>query len=151
MSMDTSKVHAIDRLNELIAIAADGREGFLSAAQKIEDDILKNLFQNCSEERAAYVTQLQQEVIALNGKPKDSKGDTKGLLHRTWLNIKSSITGKNRNAILQECLNGEKSARDTYKKILEQDYITGSTRDLLNFQLAGIEKVRKEIKSLLHS
>lgn len=145
--MDNPNSKTIDELNDLIAIAADGREGYENAANNIEDTTAKNIFRKYAEERASYVSQLQQEIIFLKGQPNDSAGDVKGTLHRTWLSIKSTFSGGNRNAIVNGCITGEESAIDSYKDALSKDYILGSTRDLLNHHLRGIENALNSIKA----
>jgi len=146
--MDNPNSKTIDKLNELIAIAADGREGYDNAAENIEDTTAKNLFRKYAQERASYVSQLQQEIISLEGQPKDSDGDVKGLLHRTWLTIKSTFAGGSKSAIVKGCITGEESAIDSYKDVLSKDYIKGSTRDLLNHHLRGIENALSSIKAI---
>jgi uncharacterized protein (TIGR02284 family) len=146
--MDNPNSKTIDELNGLIAIAADGREGYDNAAENIEDTTAKNLFRKLAQERASYVSQIQQEIISLGGEPKDSDGDMKGALHRTWLTIKSTFTGGNRSAIVNGCITGEESAIDSYKDALSKDYISGSTRDLLNHHLREIENALRSIKAM---
>ncbi|MBS9523049.1 PA2169 family four-helix-bundle protein [Litoribacter ruber] len=145
--MDNPNKNTIDKLNDLIAIAADGREGYENAAENIEDHGAKASFRQFSQERASYVNQLQQEIIGLNGKPKDSDGDVQGALHRAWLEIKSTFTGGDREAIVNGCITGEESAIESYEKALEKEYISGSTRSLLNEQLSGIKNALNVIKS----
>ena len=146
--MDNPNSKTIDELNGLIAIAADGREGYDNAAENIEDTTAKNLFRKLAQERASYVSQIQQEIISLGGEPKDSDGDMKGALHRTWLTIKSTFTGGNRSAIVNGCITGEESAIDSYKDALSKDHISGSTRDLLNHHLREIENALRSIKAM---
>jgi len=146
--MNNPNSKTIDELNGLIAIAADGREGYENAAENIEDTTAKSLFRKLSQERASYVSQLQQEIISLGGEPKDSDGDMKGALHRTWLTIKSTFTGGNRSAIVNGCITGEESAIDSYKEALSNDHISGSSRDLLNHHLREIENALASIKAI---
>jgi len=145
--MDNPNSKTIDELNDLIAIAADGREGYENAAENIEDTTAKSVFRKLAVERASYVSQLQQEIISLKGQPKDSDGDVKGALHRTWLTIKSTFTGGKKDAIVNGCITGEESAIESYKDALSKDHITGSSRDLLNHHLRGIENALNSIKA----
>jgi uncharacterized protein (TIGR02284 family) len=145
--MDNPHKDAVNKLNDLIQIAADGRDGYENAAENIDDHSAKASFRKFSQERAAYVSQLQQEVIGLNGKPKESDGDIQGALHRTWLDIKATFTGGDRDAIIDGCITGEESAVESYEKALEKDYIQGRTRELLNQHLSGIKNALNVIKS----
>ncbi|HSJ66290.1 MAG TPA: PA2169 family four-helix-bundle protein [Anditalea sp.] len=145
--MDNPHSKTIEVLNDLIAIAADGREGYENAAENIEETTAKNVFRKLAQERASYVSQLQQEIISLKGQPKDSDGDVKGALHRTWLSIKSTFTGGNKDTIINGCITGEESAINSYKDALSKDHISGATRDLLNHHLRGIENSLASIKA----
>ena len=145
--MDNPHSKTIEVLNDLIAIAADGREGYENAAENIEETTAKNVFRKLAQERASYVSQLQQEIISLKGQPKDSDGDVKGALHRTWLSIKSTFTGGNKDTIINGCITGEESAINSYKDALSKDHISGATRDLLNHHLRGIENALASIKA----
>jgi uncharacterized protein (TIGR02284 family) len=44
-----------------------------------------------------------------------------GSLHRTWTNIKSSITGMDEHAVLAECERGEDVAKSAYAVALGDD------------------------------
>jgi len=146
--MDNPNKEAISKLNDLIQIAADGRDGYEKAAENIEDPNAKASFRQFAQERATYVSQLQQEVIGLNGKPNESEGDIKGALHRTWLDIKGTFTGGDREAIINGCITGEESAVKSYEKSLEEDSISGKTREIVSEQLSGIQNALNVIKSL---
>jgi len=148
IDMDNPNSKTIEELNELIAIAADGREGYDNAAENIEDTTAKSLFRKFAQERASFVSQLQQEIISLGGEPKDSDGDVKGALHRTWLSLKSTFTGGSTSAIVKGCITGEESAIENYKDALSKDYIHGSTRDLLNHHLREVENALSSIRSM---
>lgn len=138
--MDTAKVNTLDGLNKLIKITAEGKDEYDKDLDKIEDPFLKEILQYYSAERNDYIIQLELEITSLHGIPKNDYDSPKGLLHNTWINIKSTLSRQSKNAILQKFISREKSARNNYKNLLEQEYITGTTRDLLNFQLAGVEK-----------
>src|SRR5438067_50343 len=110
--MDNDK--AISTLNDLIETCRDGQNGFKEAAKSPD---LKSFFNQVSLERAQMVGELQQEVRALGGDPENS-GSTAGALHRTWIDIKGTLTGKDDHSILSECERGEDSAVKAYENAL---------------------------------
>ena len=116
--MDRNKTIGV--LNDLIATARDGQEGFQEASDNIARSDLKRYFAEASLERARFVGDLQQEVRALGGDPDDS-GSVGGALHRAWIDIKGSLTGRDEHAILAECEHGEDAALDSYRDALKQD------------------------------
>src|ERR1041385_7939557 len=91
----------ISTLNELIETCKDGQEGFRQAAEGVERSDIKSLFFEFSQQRGHFATELQSIVPKLDGDPATS-GSTAGALHRGWINLKSAITGKDEQAILNE-------------------------------------------------
>src|SRR5205085_9784663 len=115
--MDNDK--AISTLNNLIETLRDGQEGFKEAAENVKDSDLKTFFNQVSLERAQMVGELQQEVRALGGDPENS-GSTAGALHRTWIDIKGTLTGKDDHSILSECDRGEDYAVKAYENAFKE-------------------------------
>ena len=88
----------IDVLNGLIETDRDGQEGFQEAADNVQNADLKTFFADASLERARFVGELQQEVRALGGDPADTCS-TAGALHRVWIDIKGTLTGRDDGSI----------------------------------------------------
>ena len=118
--MKNDKVISI--LNELIEACRDGQEGFREAAEYAENPDLKMFFRQESLERAQFVGDLQQQVQALGGDPEKS-GSTGGAVHRAWMTIKGTLTGKDDKSILNEVERGEDSAVDAYEKSLRRVFL----------------------------
>ena len=135
----------ISTLNGLIETCRDGQEGFKQAAEGIDRTDLKSLFYEYSQQRASFVGDLQSLVQTLGGDPEQS-GSLAGSLHRGWINIKSAVTGKDEEAILNECERGEDSAKNMYKEALEQqlpDYI----RQTVEQQYSGVKEAHDRVKA----
>ena len=136
----------ISTLNELIETCEDGVEGFKQAAEGVSSEQLKSVFTKYSQERAGYVTDLQNLVRTLGGDPEES-GSTAGALHRGWINIKSAITGNDDAAILNECERGEDSAKNAYKEAQKED-LPGYIRDIIEAQFSGVLAAHDHIRTL---
>src|SRR3954452_112554 len=108
----------ISTLNGLIETCKDGQEGFREAAEGVERSDLKTLFYEFSQQRAEFAGVLQELVRTMGGDPEHS-GSMSGALHRGWIDLKSAVTGKDEEAILNECERGEDSAKDMYAEALE--------------------------------
>lgn len=137
----------IDRLNHLIAIANDGKFGYENAAEDVKDLTLKQMFMQYSRERAVYAEDLKREVGKMGGSP-DSGGGPLGALHRTWMDIKSTITSGDREAILKTCITGEEAAVKAYTEAVEDDNLTGGVKQLVSQQLSGVQFALNSIRSL---
>src|SRR5215510_15362431 len=105
--MDNDKV--IDVLNDLIETCRDGEMGFQEASENAKDRDLRQFLSDTAQQRAAFAGELQEHVRALGGDPA-KKGSVAGSMHRAWMNIKGTLSGKDDQAILNEAERGEDSA-----------------------------------------
>jgi uncharacterized protein (TIGR02284 family) len=140
--MDRNKT--IDVLNGLIETCRDGQEGFQEASDNVSNIELKRIFADASLERARFVGELQQEVRALGGDPEDA-GSTAGALHRAWIDIKGSLTGRDDQSILNECERGEDSAVAQYRDALKAD-LPSNLRPIVEQQFEEVQRVHNLVK-----
>ena len=68
-------------------------------------------------------------------------------MHRTWINIKSAVTSRDRHAILAEAERGEDSAVSAYKDALEKD-LPAPVRDIVSRQSAEVKMAHDKIRNL---
>jgi uncharacterized protein (TIGR02284 family) len=142
--MDTNKI--ISTLNDLIETARDGQNGFKEAAENVKNPDLKTFCNEVATERAGFVNELQLEVRRLGGEP-DKAGSTAGALHRAWMEIKGTLTGKDDHAILSECERGEDSAVDTYTDALKQGLPT-AINQTVERQFQSVKQVHDRVKKM---
>ena len=98
--------HEKSTLNDLIATTFDSIDGYLDAAKNSESDRLVALFDQRVIERRAVIDLLRREVIRLDGKPQDD-GSLSASAHRMFFNLKSAVTGRDEQAIVDEVEKGE--------------------------------------------
>ena len=125
---DTS--NDITVLNSLIKTLNDSINGYQESAKDIGNQRLASLFQDRAMERQQVVTQLQAEVGRLGGDP-SSSGSLLGGAHQVFLDMKSAITGKDDQAILNEVQRGEEYLRDKFDTALAETDLSSSTRSVL--------------------
>lgn len=144
--MDNDDV--ISTLNDLIETSKDGQEGFRVCAEDAEqrDAQFKALFLERSHGCAAAAAELQELVRALGGNPAEH-GTVSGSLHRQWVNIKSLITGKDDEAVLNECERGEDVALKAYREALQKD-LPANIRMVVERQYQGVLANHDRVKSL---
>ena len=138
---DTIKI-----LNNLIETSKDGEAGCRTCAKDVKDTQLQSLFNNRARECAAAAGELQGLVLELGGKPEDSTS-VGGDMHRRWVDLKSLITGKSDEAILNECERGEDVAKKHYAEALEKD-LPPKVREVVQRQYAGVIRNHDQIKAL---
>jgi len=145
--MDSKK--AISTLNDLIETCRDGQNGFKEAAENVKSPDLKTFLNQIATERAQFVNQLQLEVRTLGGDPQQT-GSTTAAMHRAWIDIKGTLTGKDDHSILSECERGEDSAVEAYKDALKLD-LPPNIRSTVERQFQGIKLVHDRVKQMRDS
>ena len=136
----------ISTLNGLIETCRDGQNGFKTAAEGIERSDLKTVFYEFSQQRAEFVGVLQELVRSLGGDP-ESTGSLSAAVHRGWIDIKSLVTGKDEEAILNECERGEDYAKEAYVAAT-QTALPANIADVVAQQSHAILAAHNRIKSL---
>lgn len=148
-SQTASNDDTISKLNGLIEICKDGQNGFKDAAEGIENSELKTIFYEFSQQRSEFVGTLQELVRSLGGDPEQS-GTLSGAIHRGWIDLKSAITGKNEEAILNECERGEDYAKEAYQDAAKFNF-SANIRDVVAEQSQKVVQAHDRIKQLRNS
>lgn len=141
-----SNSDVIATLNGLIETCKDGQNGFTTAAEGIERSDLKTVFYEFSQQRSEFTGVLQELVRSLGGDP-ESTGTFSAAVHRGWIDIKSLVTGKDEEAILNECERGEDYAKEAYVAAL-QTSLPANIADVVGQQSQAVLAAHNKIKSL---
>src|SRR5260221_2068518 len=100
-------------LEGLVEICKDGEQGYKDAADDIKDDNknkeITKILMDYSMQREKFMYELQLIVKTFGGNV-DFGGSFLGVLHRRWMDMRFGVAGSNTEAILKECLRGEKDA-----------------------------------------
>jgi uncharacterized protein (TIGR02284 family) len=91
---------------------------------------------------------LKAEVRRLGGDP-DKSGTVGGAIHRGWINLKAAVTGKNEEAIINECERGEEHAAHVYEDALKKD-LPMDTRSIVERQYRGVVENLERVRALSH-
>ena len=146
----TSNEKLTDVLNDLIKINNDRTEGYENAAKETKtiDVDLQATFNKMANESRKYAAELTREVERLGGDP-TSGTTTAGKIHRAWMDVKTTFSGKDRQAILESCEFGEDAAQKAYKEALASDAeISAETRQLITDQQSSLKASHDVIKKL---
>jgi uncharacterized protein (TIGR02284 family) len=130
----------IDQLNQLVHINRDAEAGFLAAAENVKNSELETLFSGYARQHGKFLVELQQEITRLDGSFSES-GTFGGALHRGWMDLKSTLSGRSAASLLKSCENGERSAEVAYSEAAKLES-RGQTHTL-------IEKHWEQIKGFL--
>lgn len=150
--MSNPNKDVIDVLNDLIEYSKDGEKGFKTSAEDVKNPELKAFFVKRAAGCATSAAELQSEVRRLGGDP-ETTTSVSADLHRGWVNLKSLLTGKDDEAILNEVERGEDHALKAYKEAREKlvklgRTSTDSSYNLVETQLQGVQRNHDEVKAL---
>lgn len=138
---------SVKKLNELLEKSYDAKKGYTEAADDVKDPALKNYFREKAAKRTAFAGELSSEVRTLGGDPKTS-GSAAGGLHRVWMDLKSSLSGNSEEAILEECIRGDKASVKNYQEVLDNEHVNESSKTIIRKEKANIEQTLDRIKSM---
>ncbi|PAM91866.1 hypothetical protein B4N84_23880 [Flavobacterium sp. IR1] len=144
---DETTKEAVSTLEGLISILEDGKLGYTNAAEHVENASIKADFLDYARERALFIVEIQDQINKLGKSTDTSGGGPLGALHRTWIDIKSSFTGGDTEAIVNACITGEEAAIEKYKMALEKDELESNQIAIVSKQLNSIENTLTKIKA----
>jgi uncharacterized protein (TIGR02284 family) len=138
----------IEVLNDLIRINNDRIVGYEKASDEARDiDVdLRAIFTRMGEESRQYAAELTQEVVKLGGDPATGTTNS-GKIYRVWMDVKATFSGKNRQAVLENCEFGEDAAQKAYESALKSDAeIPSDIRQLITNQKSSLKTSHDVIK-----
>ena len=144
---DEHTKEAVGTLEGLISILEDGKLGYTNAAEHVSSPAIKTDFLEYARERALFIVELQDEINKLGKSTDTSGGGPLGALHRAWIDIKSSFTSGDTEAIINACVTGEEAAIEKYKMALEKNELELNQIALVSKQLNSIQITLEKIKA----
>jgi uncharacterized protein (TIGR02284 family) len=124
----------IETLNDLLKINKDRVDGYTVAIGEAKDADLKIMFRNMVEESKKNISDLTNHVLKLDGDPSLEKNTLPGKIYHVWMELKTSFTGKDRQAILDSCEFGEDAAVKAYKNALLEEWLLPEAFDIIHRQ-----------------
>lgn len=145
---DTS--NDISTLNGLIATTIDSVDGYRTSAQNVENPRFAEMFTSRASERSSVAEQLRAEVRKLGGNPEDD-GTLLASGHRAFVNLKSAVTGRDDQAIVNEVERGEDHIKAKFEEALKDDKLSPQSRSLVETAYASVKSGHDEMRTLKHS
>lgn len=144
---DETTKEAVHTLEGLISILEDGKLGYTNAAEHVDSPAIKTDFLEYARERALFIVEIQDEINKLGKSTDTAGGGPLGAIHRAWIDIKSSFTSGDTEAIINTCVTGEEAAIDKYKSALAKNELEASQIAVVSKQLNNIENTLTKIKA----
>ena len=135
------------KLNSLLEKNYDAERGYKLAAEKVKREDLKQFFVQRAQERYEFGHELKSEIRNFGENP-DKGSSLAGDAHRSWMNLKASLSSDKDESVLEEAIRGEKAAVEEYEDILKESEIPASTGNILMKQKNAIVASLNEVKTL---
>jgi uncharacterized protein (TIGR02284 family) len=135
-------------LNDLIRINNDRVEGYHKAIEDLKpsDIDLRTMFTNMANHSAQFVTDLNAEVTSLEETPATDSTQP-GKIYRLWMDIRATVTGRDRKSIIALCEFGEDAALKAYDAALEAyGELPEEVRQIIVNQRSNIKSAHDVVK-----
>lgn len=133
-------------LSELLEACRDGEAGFKTCAEDIRDGQLRQPFLSLAHGCNDAAQELSALLVSRGGNP-EQRQNRGASLHRRWIDIKSSLMGKDDDAVMKECERGEDLALKSYRHALEKD-LPLDVRAVVERQYQGVIQHHELMKNL---
>jgi uncharacterized protein (TIGR02284 family) len=140
--------HDIETLNNLIAVTLDSAHGYDSASSDTKNPHFKTLFGKRAIERKQVTAELQTEVRRLLGGEPATSGTMAGKLHRTFMDLKTAVTGD--EGIVKSVEAGEDHIKKEYETALGDRDLSAPVRDLVQRAFISVKAGHDEMRDLKH-
>lgn len=141
---------ALDKLQYLLGTLRDGEKGFADAAEHATDPSLKSLFMQRSAQRAQMATEVESHITRLGGEP-HNRSSVGAALHRTWLNVRDALTGRDDYQVVAECERGEDVAVENYQDVLKETELPAELRSFVEGQFTQVKASHDQIRDMKNS
>jgi uncharacterized protein (TIGR02284 family) len=127
----------VTTLNSLIATTIDSINGYQESADAVENRQFRELFQELARDRQG-------------GNPEDD-GTTLAAAHRTFVDLKSAITGRDDKAVINEVERGEDHIKDKYEAALNDSGLSAEARQVVQESYQSVRRGHDRVRDLKHA
>ncbi|MBL7560622.1 PA2169 family four-helix-bundle protein [Olleya sp. YSTF-M6] len=147
MKTTQSNQEVVSSLQDLLQKNYDAEAGYKQVMTKTDNEPLKNWLQQKALQRNTFATELDYQIRKHNAEPKAS-GTIKGDLHRGWINIKSTLSADTDEALMEECIRGEKASIKEYEDQLKNFNTDTEIQTIVQSQLTTVKSALNTVKRL---
>jgi uncharacterized protein (TIGR02284 family) len=116
--MQNRSEKTVDVLQELNQFVNDRIEGYKRAAEDTKDPAHQSYYKDLVNQSTQFSNEINRTISSYDGEPQNST-TAKGKLFRGWMDVKSTVTGKDEEAIIESNLYGEEWAQKAYNDALD--------------------------------
>ncbi|MDY1008248.1 MULTISPECIES: PA2169 family four-helix-bundle protein [unclassified Sphingomonas] len=137
-------------LNGLIKTTLDSMKGYEDAAKDAESTQYATMFADFARDRAQVATNLQAQVRALGSEP-EMDSSMLAAAHRTFMDLKQALTGKDDKAIILEVERGEDHIKAKYEDAMKDGQLSPASLDVVTKGYASVREGHDKMSALKHS
>jgi len=119
--MENRNEKTIDVLQELNQFVNDRIEGYKYAAKETKDPAHQSYYKDLVNQSTQFSNEINRTLSSMGGDTQRST-TAKGKLYRGWMDVKSTVTGSDEEAIIESNLYGEEWAQKAYNDALEHKH-----------------------------
>ena len=128
----------IDKLHDLLSKNYDAEKGYKRALRNTENPRLLAFLKKQAFLHARFATEFEGHLHSLNDRPVELT-TLAGSLHRVWIDLRSAVNNSADDAVLEECLRGEKAGIREYEEKLKTFSFPLLIKLLLEGQLGAMK------------
>jgi uncharacterized protein (TIGR02284 family) len=136
-------------LETLTTTLIDSINGYEESAKHTENGRLRQLFEQHAQDRRRVADDLRSEIRRLGGDPPDD-GSFMGKTHQTWLDLKSAVTGRDDEAIVNSVEAGEDYLKEKFETALGSDELSGEARQTIERAYQSVRSGHDKMSALKH-
>lgn len=137
-------------LNSLIATTIDSIDGYQESANATENMRLRDMFETFAADRRKVVDMLRARVVAVGGEPEDD-GTILAAAHRKFVDLKSMVTGRDDQAIVNEVERGEDHIKHKFETAIADEELSSETRAIITRAFESIRRGHDSMSQMKHS
>ncbi len=146
---EASHQQMVNDLQDLLERNYEAEKGYKKAIEHTKNTNLKHFLRDRAAQHNHFATELDKHIHLLNEHPRENgNGGALGNLQKFWMNFKNSLGKKDDEAILEECIQGEKLSIKKYEEKIRRNKFHPDIKDMLNDHLVKIREILKEVKIL---
>lgn len=135
----------LDKLQELIQVNIDSRDGFNEAAAQLDDMTISSMFRQFSAEREQQAAELRTLVAANREEPQDA-GSMAAAAHRLLIDLRAALGG-GAGTILAEAERGEDWIKGKYEEVLKET-AGSAVNDVLHRHYTAVKAAHDRVRDL---
>jgi len=145
--MSSTSENIVDTLQELTEFVNDRIEGYETAVKESKNPEYQAYYRKLASQSTDFSNELNTFIRSYGG---EMERDTtlKGKFYRQWMDIKSTFTGRDEEAIIGSNIYGEEWAIKAYKDALDNGNLPPEIRQVVERQYQSSLETYNQLKSM---